>query len=447
MFFLELKKFFKIKGIGVSIILIIMCMLLNSINNTGLLNKYKKGIEAGDGRDMTKYENKLLYMHAGIQFSEEKYKEMLLVSDSLYEGTDSEGEETGRFGPAKKYDKWLYETLLSTMRYLGDFKESLSDVIYNAQQVKENNKYLGKYRDPYKDKEADAIISAYTHIRDNIELKLANTRGAYMYCWSESEGINQFNYQLLILFLCCIISIYFTNEYEGGIHQLTYTAYKGRLFFFVLKNKIVFTATLFLTLLSCVIDAVIMGWRFGGFLGALSQPVQLVYFFPNGAIAQFCPFDITFGQYVLLAFFMKFTALYFVANISAWMAVWLRNALASIVASVLANVGLLQFTIYTAQMDLYPYEQKSIFLDKIFIWLKTYSPISLLWFQDYIRSYDAINLFGTPVKRLCFALTFAWLLIAAVLIINSCLYCRRGCISEAGIIKYIKKIWKNRGLA
>ncbi|MBD5097456.1 MAG: hypothetical protein HDT40_10820 [Lachnospiraceae bacterium] len=447
LFFSELKKFFGIKGIGISIILIIMCMFLNTINNAGLLNKYKKGIESGDGEDTTKYENKLLDAHTGIIFSEEKYKEMLLVSNSLYVGTDSEGEEPGRFGPAKKYDKWLYETLLATMTYLGEFKDSLSDVIYNAEQVKENNKYLGEYSDTYKDKEADAVISAYTRIRENTKLKLANTRGAYMYCWSESEGINQFNYQLLIIFLCCIISIYFTSEYEGGMHQLTYTAYKGRIYFFVLKNRIVFVATLFLTLLSCMIDAVIMEWRFGGFFGAFSQPIQLVYFFPNGAIAQFCPFNITFGQYVLLVFFMKFTALYFVANISAWMAVWLRNAMASIVASVLAGVGLLQFTIYTAQMDLNLYEQKSIFLDKIFIWLKTYSPISLLWLQDYTRSYDAINLFGMPVHRLYFVLTFAWLLIVSVLIINSCLYCRRGCSSETGIIKYIKKIWQNRSLA
>lgn len=447
LFFSELKKFFRIKGIGISLTVIIMCMLLNTINNAGLLNKYKKEIASDDGVDTTKYENKLLDSHTGIIFSEEKYKEMLLVSDSLYEGTDSEGEEQGRFGPAKKYDKWLYETLLDTMRYLGEFKDCLSNVIYNAEQVKENNKYLGEYRDTYKEKEADAVIFAYTRIRENTELKLVNTRGAYMYCWSESEGINQFNYQLLIIFLCCIISIYFTSEYEGGMHQLTYTACKGRLYLFVLKNRIVFTATLFLTLLSCMIDAAIMEWRFGGFLGALSQPVQLVYFFPNGAIAQFCPFDITFGQYVLLAFFMKFTALYFVANISALMAVWLRNAMASIVASVLAGVGLLQFTIFTAQMDLYSYEQKSIFLDKIFIWLKTYSPISLLWLQDYTGSYDAINLFGTPVHRLCFALTFAWLLIVSVLIINSCLYCKRGCLSEAGIVKYIKKIWKNGSLA
>lgn len=195
----------------------------------------------------------------------------------------------GCFGPAKKYDKWLYETLLSTMAYLGEFKESLSDVIYNAEQVKENNKYLGEYSDPYKEKEADAVISAYTRIRENTELKLVNTRGAFWYCRSESEGINPFNYQLLIIFLCCIISIYFTSEYEGGMHQLTYASCKGRLHFFLLKNRIVFTATLFFTLLSCIIDAGIMEWRFGGFLDALSQPVQLVYFSRTAPPHSFAP--------------------------------------------------------------------------------------------------------------------------------------------------------------
>lgn len=443
MFFLEVKKFFRTRGVGISIAVIMLCMFLNSINNTGLLNKYKKGIEPNDGEDTTKYENQLLDTHTGILYSEEKYEEMLLVSESLYEGTDSAGEEPGRFGPAKKYDKWLYETLLSTMAYLGEFKDSLSDVIYNAEQVKENNKYLGEYSDPYKEKEADAVISAYTRIRENTMLKLVNTRGAYMYCWSETEGINRFNYQLLMLFLCCIISIYFTSEYEGGAHQLTYAACKGRLHFFVLKNRIVFTAVLLLTLLSCIMDAFIMEWRFGGFFGALNLPVQLVYFFPYGATAQFCPFAVTFGQYVLLAFLMKFTALYFVANISVFMSVWLRNAMASIVAAVSAGIGLLQFTIYTAQMDLSMYEEKSIFLNQIFIWLKTYSPISLLWNLEYVSSFDAMNLFSTPVHRLCFVLVFSWLLNAFVFIINSYLYCRRGCLNETGIVKYIKKIWKN----
>ncbi len=447
LFFLEIKKFLRTRGAGISIAVVMLCMLLNSMNNAGLLNKYKKWIKPAGGEDTTKYENKLLDAHAGILYSEEKYKEMRLVSEGLYEGTDSEGEEPGCFGPAKKYDKWLYETLLSTMAYLGEFKESLRDVIYNAEQVKENNKYLGKYGDPYKEKEADAVISAYTRIRENTELKLVNTRGAFWYCRSESEGINPFNYQLLIIFLCCIISIYFTSEYEGGMHQLTYASCKGRLHFFLLKNRIVFTATLFFTLLSCIIDAGIMEWRFGGFLDALSQPVQLVYFFPNGATAQLCPFAITFGQYVLLAFLMKFTALYFVANVSVFMSVWLRNAMASIVAAVSAGIGLLQFTIYTAQMDLALYEEKSIFLNKIFIWMKTYSPISLLWNLEYISSFDAVNLFGTPVHRLYFLLAFAWLLNIVIVVINSCLYCRRGCLNETGIAKYIKKIWKNGSLA
>lgn len=99
--FLEIKKFFRTRGTGISIAVVMLCMLLNSINNAGLLNKYKKWIKPAGGEDTTKYENELLDAHAGIVYSEEKYKEMRLVSESLYEGTDSEG-ESGMLRSCKK---------------------------------------------------------------------------------------------------------------------------------------------------------------------------------------------------------------------------------------------------------------------------------------------------------------------------------------------------------
>lgn len=449
MFFLELKKLLKTKGIGISIVIIFLCMVLNSVNNAGMLNRFKSDVlidEAVD--DVTKYQKRLMDEFRGIEFSDVKYQEMITEYNGLYDGTDeSIGEEKGIYGPLKKYDRFVYSSLLEMMDYFQMFQEELDDLIKSTEQIRENNKNLGKYMDEYKEKEATAAIRAYSDIQNNIELKICYTTSAFWYCFSGSEGANHFNHQLLLIFICCIITIYFTSEYEGKMNQLTYTTYKGRLHLFSVKNKIVFLVSILITVFSCIIDAVIISWHFGGMTDALKQPIQLVYASQHGAIAELCPFHISFGQYMLLACFMKFTAFYFAANISVLVAVWLRKGIASIVTSILLNVGLLQFTIYASQRDLEYYEQKSDVLNKIFIWLKTYSPLSLLWSRDYIMSFDTIRLFNTPVYRIQFALVFSWLFIIVILIVNACLYCRRSSSSEFRISKFVKKIWKNGSIA
>ena len=53
------------------------------------------------------------------------------------------------------------------MRYLKNFQSDISDVIINAEQSRENNKNLGKYRDDYKEKETTKAIQAYSEILNN----------------------------------------------------------------------------------------------------------------------------------------------------------------------------------------------------------------------------------------------------------------------------------------
>jgi len=449
LFFLEIKKLLKTKGIGISVAIIFLCMVLNAVNNAGMLNHFKTDIAVDESQEnITKYQKKLLDEFSGTEFSDEKYQEMLTEYNRLYNGTDeSVGNEKGIYGPSKKYDSYIYFTMLEMMQYLQVFQEDLNDLIRSTEQIRENNRNLGKYSDEYKEKETTAAIEAYSNIQDNIEVKLCYTISAFWYCFSGSEGANSFNFQLLLIFICCIITIYFTSEYEGKMIQMTYTTYKGRLHLFVVKNKIVLMVSILITVFSCIVDAVMISWCMGGMTDALKQPIQLICNSNAGAFAEFCPFNISFGQYILLSCFMKFTAFYFVANICVLVSVWLRRGIVSIVTSILLNVGLLQFTIYASQRDLSIYEQKSVVLNKIFIWLKTYSPLSLLWSKDYITSYDAIRFFNTPVHRIQFALVFAWILIVVVLVINACLYCRRSNSSEIRISKFIKKVWKNRSVA
>lgn len=450
MFFLEIKKLLKTKGIGISVAIIFLCMVLNAVNNAGMLNHFKTDIAVDESQEnITKYQKKLLDEFSGMEFSEEKYQEMLAVESTLYEynaANKAVGDEKGIYGPSKKYDRYVYNTLLDMMRYLRTFQEDLSGLIESTEQIRENNRNLGKYKDEYKEKETTAAIEAYRNVQENTELKICYTSSAFWYCFSGSEGANHFNYQLLLIFICCIVTIYFTSEYEGKMNQLTYTAYRGRYQLFAVKNTVVFTVSLLITLCSCLIDVLVISWWMGGMSDALSQPVQLVFTSPNGAIAEFCPFSISFGQYMLLAGFMKFTAFFFAANICVLLSVWLRKGAASIVASVLLNVGMLQFTIYASQRDLRDYEQQSVVLNKIFVWLKTYSPLSLLWSKDYIMTFDTMRFLNTPVCRIHFALVFAWLFMVVILIINAHLYCRRSSSREIRVSKFIKKIWKNRSV-
>ncbi len=447
LFFYELKKIFKTKGILISIVIIILCMLLNGINNAGLLNYLKPDVLTDATiQNVSKYNEKLFDELGETEYSDEKYEEMLLEYNSLYDGSETGiGAEKGKYGPTQAYDRYVYGLALDQMRYLKNFQSDISDVIINAEQSRENNKNLGKYRDDYKEKETTKAIQAYSEILNNTELKLCYVTSAYWYSFTESEGSNKFNTQLILFFICCIFSVYFATEYESRMSKMTYVTYKGRLSMFAVKNAVVFVISFLITLLSCLINIIVLTLHHGGMADALSQPVQLI--FNNEPFAEFCPFNITFGQYMLLAFFMKFTAFYFASNIVVLMSVLFRKSLPSIAFSALSVIGILQLTLYAYQDNLGAYEIKSTSLYNVFQWLRTYSPISLLWSREYVSSFDVINLFGEPVYRLHFTLIFSWILILVLFVINSCLYCRRGEAHDIGIIGYFKKIWKKRSIA
>lgn len=448
LFLLEIRKLLKTKGIGISIAIMLLCMVLNAANNTGMLNRFKTDILVEETENFTEYQKALFDKFNGTKFSETVYQEMLAEYNSLYDGTDpNAGEEKGKYGPSKRYDRYIYSSVLAIMEYLQSFDEDLDNLIKNAEQIRANNRDLGKYKDAYTEKEAAAVIEAYSNIRNNLEPELHYTSSAFWYCFSSSEGANSFNHQLLLIFICCIITIYFTSEYESKMNQMTYTAYKGQLHLFVQKSKIVFIAAIFITIFSCLVDMALISLHMGRLTDMLGLPIQLICDSNAGPVAKLCPFNISFGQYIFLSGFMKFTALYFASNICVLISVWFRSGTASSAASILLNVGLLQFTIYASQRDLTPYEQKSEALNKIFIWLKTYSPLSLLWSKDYIATYDTVRFFNTPVYRIYFALIFAWILIAAILAVNAWLYCRRSTSHEIRIDKYIKKIRKSRSAA
>lgn len=444
MFLLELKKLLKIRGIGISITLLFLCMILNAVNNSGMLNRFKTDILTDEAENTAGYQEKLFKKFYGTEYSETTYQQMLAEYNGLYDGSDENtGEEKGKYGPQKKYDRYVFSSLLASMEYLQTFEQDLEDIIIHTEQIRQNNQNLGKYRDAYKERETTAVIEAYSDIRAHIAIRLCYTTSAFWYCFSTSEGANGFNHQLLLIFICCVITIYFTSEYEGKMHQMTYTAYNGHLYLFMLKNRIVFLISLLIAVFSCMIDASVISLHLGSLTDALKQPIQLICDNQGNAVAEFCPFEISFGQYMLLACFMKFTALYFAANICILISVWSKRSVPATVISVLLNVGLLQFTIYASQQNLMIYEQKSSVLRKIFIWLKTYSPLSLLWSRDYVTTYDAVRFFGIPVHRLQFALAFSWIIITTVLFINGCLYCKRSNTHETRISKFIKKIRKN----
>ncbi|MGN0436549.1 MAG: hypothetical protein ACI4D8_07975 [Wujia sp.] len=428
-------------------VVIILCMVLNGINNIGLLNYFRDDVEVGKQDVNVELEIMKLFQELGdIEYSPEIIDEMYKEYLTLYDGSDpSVRDEKGKYSSKQKYDSFVYGTAKEYMSFLGTYCDELPDIIMNAEQMRENNKYLGKYSDSYKDKELAKMIGAYTRLQNDVELRLCYTLSAFVFGYTETEGVNKFNSQLLLLFISCIFAVYFASEYETKMNQMVFATYRGRLNTFICKNTVIFFSSFVITFLSCLINATIIIVRYGSMKDALSQPIQLIY--DKEQFAMLCPFSMTFGQYILLEFFMKFTALYFAANIVTLIALIFRRSVAAISISAFLLIGLLQLTIYASQLNLDYYEVKSDKLYRLFIWLKTFSPISLLWGREYVNSFDAINVFGIPVYRLAFALVFAWILIVVLFVINSCLYCRRSVGYGIGIVEYLKKIWKKRDIA
>ena len=438
----ELKKILKTKGVPISIVIIFLCMILNGISSTGVLNRFKRDVlYDANLLNTSKYKEQLFSSFKGEVYSDTKYNEMLAEYNSLYDYNTNEGiaDEKGKYGPTLSYDRDVYGAVIEQMQYFHDFQTDIADTIQNAEQIKENNGNLGKYADRYTEKKTTKIINVYSDILNAVRLKLCYVTAAYWYCFTESVGSQAVHNQLMLIFICCILSVYFTSEYENQMHDMTFTTYYGHLHMFAKKNQVVLVVCFLLTFLSCFINVCILSLYHGSMLSALAQPIQLIY--NNEAFAEYCPFRLTFGTYVVLSFFMKFTAIYFVSNVVVFIAELFRSSLPSITISILAVIGLLQFTLYVSQDNLMYYEQKSSKLNAIYIWLRTYSPMSLLWPREYVNSFDVVNLFGIPVHRLSFALLFSWILIVVIICMNACLYCRRSASHEIRIVKYLKKIW------
>lgn len=444
--FFEIKKLLRIKGIQISIVVVVLCMFLNGINNTGILSGLNKNVLYEKEEINTYPDKEKLMKHLnGLYYSEQQYEDMYIEYAGLYDGSDTpNADKKGKYGLAQKYDKDIYGTAFEQMDYFRAFDKDVDELIVNAKQIKENNQNLGKYSDLYKDKELSKMINAYTNVKKNVKLKLCYTTTAYWYAFTESEGANKFNYQLIIFFICCIISVYFANEYESGIHEMTFVTFRGRYNIFVIKNIVVLIVSFLISLMSCISNIIVLIIRFGGIREALWQPIQLIY--DKEAFAEFCPFNITFGQYILLAFVMKFTALYFAACFVVFITVLLRKGILSISMSALFLIGLLQITIYAGQDDIGLLMVKSSGLYKAFSYLRTFSPISLLWSRKYVDSFDVVNLFGFPIYRISFALIFSWVLILILFVINTFLYCKRGRVHEFRVEGYIKEVWEKRSL-
>ena len=425
----------------------LLCMCLNAINNAGMLNRFKAGVMSEEGVNTSRYEKQLFDSMDGTCYSEKLYDDMLKTEKLLYDGEDeSKAREKGIYAPEKRFDRYVYSTVINMLLYCNSYTADIDYLIENTRQLKDNNLGLGDYCDWYKDKEAQVVIDKYTKLRNEISPKISYTKSAYWWCFSVSQGANNFGNEMLLLFICCVTVCFFVDEYQSGAIQMTFVTSNGRLYLFALKNVILFAFNLVVVLLSCGVDALIISMRMGSVFTSVGQPIQMVYDSEAGAIAEFCPMDITFGQYMLLVCLMRFIALCFVTVVCEILSVIFRKGIWATLYSVVFSVGLLEFTKYVSQTGLMYYEKQSDTLNKVYIWLKTYSPISLLWCNDYIAGYDGQNVLGYPINRIWLVLFLSVMWIIGLCAIGGFLYCRRGGQHEAGIGRIIKKVWGYRGL-
>ena len=437
----EWKKLFRERGMKISFFLLVLVMIVNGIGNTGYFAKFRSDISYDDTiQNVSRYKERLFHEFEGTEYSVEQLKRMEAEYLKLYDASEKESEESpGKYGPYVKYDLEIFGSVLEMMRYLERFSVDLSQTLENTVIAKEDNLSNGIYMDTERDKLLGEMIESYNHIRENVHPELCYSVSAYWYAFTESEGSNRLNSQLFLIFLCCLVSFYFTYDHENQLWEMTSTTINGYRKQFYTKCIVVFISVMFLTILSSLINAVILSIHYGSMWDALRQPIQLIY--ENEPFAQFCPFSITFGEYILLGLLMKFTAFCFSAGIMIFFSLLLRRNALAVSASALFLIGLLQFTLYVSQDSLIQ-QQKSSELYKIFLALRVWSPLSLLFEREYVSSYDSIFFFGSPVFRLSACMIISWGMIVILIGISAYIYGGRRSLNGFGIDWHFQKIWK-----
>lgn len=300
---------------------------------------------------------------------------------------DSEGENAynikGEYGEnlmsdfvlldkAENYANYIYKDIQKHR------KRIIKDSLYQIEETSDRNIKT----------EYQTAVEKYNVVLDNEFTNTGNITSAALFF-----DFTVWDYAMMAFVIMLTVRM-FTLDRESGAYKMVCSSYygKGRLF----VNQL--SVCLFIGFLIIILHTIcqlLCGGLFYG-INNFSLPIQSYEYF------EFCPFNITLGEYLLIKTAGKLLLIMAAVSVTALITCLLRKNIPSVVMSIVIVIGsmLLNTKLYLSAND----ETGSIIeSQKKFAEVRGFLPACLLKPDEYFKSLDYICIFNTAVPRFCCA--------------------------------------------
>lgn len=362
LFFSEFKKL-----AGISYLWIILCVLLAVSAAVAYVGTYPSE-KVMDGAELvefySEYENNRDEIDRRIDAaSQERINE--------FYATGIMPEEVS-FYTASPYhnDSYLRDSYTSQEKYTANFHSDLRRVVRAAEMTMEEYDYYGVSDGEYEYRYQESAAEIYTRLGDAIEPELI-----YPDSW---ESYFQSPYVNIFLFIAVIViaDAVFLYEKDCRAENIIRTAKRGRTPVLMSKLGCIALCVLAVTVLFSAVNLAVYVYQ-----GGLTSPGAPLQSLPD---FEYCPVEITLGQFVLVQLLFRFSCALAFAYLTAAVSLAVRNHVLTYTLSAIV-FGLNAFV-------------SSLYYENISSPLRCFNLYNTASAGRFFNRYIAQNIFGSPVN-------------------------------------------------
>lgn len=344
----------------------------------------------------------------GGQLTLEKYTALYEAKQRVDENLDyyynDQSGAAGEFGGSLIDDAALYSELYSKAEYINCYYENTGALTAQADEWLDTLRSV-QSPDGYTIRANEAVVQRYSAERS---LAVADSTASGSFFGYNTQGVqnNSFLY-IYLLFIVVVCSTVFSGEHESGMYRILYTTRYGRGRIFTAKLAAVTVIGCSLAFLHNLFAITLFAVQYG--FGDWNLSIQ------NTAIFQYCPFDLTVGQFIFILTALRALAYIFTAVICFAVSAWCKRSLVSLLTAGAVTAGLTVLALtargyannsYYEVSSIYVFDGFDIRLYELFSATKNIIPFYLLKPDCFFTQFDMVNVFGLPVDSIYVALFF-----------------------------------------
>ncbi len=375
-----------------------------------------------DESNQIRHEKEIACVNAYKQYSgkltQENYEKIVRGYEKTNENFDyymSHGYETfGEFGSWLVYDQPIYSMLYNQAEYINNYYDNIRVLISQAESAIEDEQ-LKESPDKYIIRANESVIEQYNRTRN---LQIADNRSTMHFLRLNTIACdgNEFIY-IYLLFIAISCAAVFSSEHENKTYGIIYSSPKGRANLFWSKCAAVMSVSAVIALLSELLALGFLAWQSG--MGDWNLSLQSLPAY------QFCPFDITVGEFVIVIIALRILVFMFAGSVCILVSTFFKRSVAAMFLSGIVNIASAVFVLtvriytYAGNLDTiitpYSYWGFDRLNYKLYSAVEHWNVFCLLRPHSYFTEFDTISVFEFPVWGITAVITASILQIVVIL--------------------------------